>query len=174
MDVNADAPAGASVLSVLRPHGARAEEGMRQLEHFLIGFGWRDDASMDRVVERCLAHAAAAGATDANGVLDAVETAAAAWANSILGVPEQDAWVALVVARAAFLACDGARVWADHFLDDEPPAEFVAAMRAAAPAPLPAETPHPMAEQPFAAWRLKDLIPAAWLELLGRRSAAAA
>lgn len=94
------------------------------------------------------------------------QAALRAWFASVLDV--EDGPELLAVGHAAFLACEGPRRWPDVLLADDPPDDFVAAMRAATPPLTPPERPATMVEQSLDPWSASDLKPSTWLGRLLR------
>jgi hypothetical protein len=86
----------------------------------------------------------------------------AVWSGQVLDLAELPAASLLLIGRAAFLACGGAERWADLLLAEpaQLPAEFVTAMREAAPAVVPPEAPETMVDQPYDTWSLRGLLSA--------------
>ena len=83
------------------------------------------------------------------------EQAFETWLTAVLGAEHLAGQPALLIGRAAFLACDGAAKWPDLILVDEPlPEAFVVAMRAAAPLLAPMPAPGAMAAQSLEAWSI--------------------
>lgn len=90
------------------------------------------------------------------------------WFAAVLALPPCPDQAALLVGRAAFLACRGQERWADLLLVDVDhlPAEFVTALREAAPQVTPPEAPETMVDQPYRRWSMRDLL---WLMVPVRR-----
>jgi hypothetical protein len=70
------------------------------------------------------------------------------WFAAALGDPR----VTLAAARAAFLLAGGAARWGGQLLAAQPTADFVRALRAHLPVPVPAELPAPMPCPALSAW----------------------
>ena len=71
-----------------------------------------------------------------------------AWFAGILGRDD----LSLAAARAAFLLAGGAARWGGQLLAREPAREFVQALRAHLPVPVPPELPAPMPCPPLSTW----------------------
>jgi hypothetical protein len=126
------------------------------LYSFLEGFGL--DPDQGALMERLLAGARADRHDDLSTcVLEHAEQQFEAWLSSVLGPDIPAGQPALAIGRAAFLACGGPTEWTHLILlQEDLPAAFVAAMRAAAPVLAPMPTPGTMAEQPLESWSIVD------------------
>lgn len=84
------------------------------------------------------------------------------WFGEVLELPRGSDQGALLIGRAAFLACGGGVRWANLLLIDVAslPEEFVVALREAAPQVTPPEAPEQMVGQPYQRWSVRDLL---WL-----------
>ena len=149
----------------LGPAGDAGHDALRyELRTYLGGFGW-EGGDLDRLVEGCLPAATACDMSAQKGEtpLTLVEARLEDWSRRIFGDDPADGASPLLLARAAFRACDGPRQWPHCFLGDDLPEAFVLAMQAAAPEPTPPEDEGAMPDQTFEFWGAAGLAPAEWL-----------
>ncbi|HET8726321.1 MAG TPA: hypothetical protein VFO41_02315 [Alphaproteobacteria bacterium] len=113
---------------------------------YLRHFGLTEPAHIERLTERFMAEAEAAG-EPASAPLYA-EQAVAAWFAAILGSRLTRPDLAEPIGRAAFLIANGAKHWPEAFLADEAaPSDLVAALRRTMPVPAPDPMPAAMVAQ---------------------------
>jgi hypothetical protein len=84
--------------------------------------------------------------------LDEAEAAVTAWSFYILGKERIGDHPPILLARAAYHACNGPERWPDAVLDYDLAAECVLEMRRAMPEPTPPERRGRMVEQPLDTW----------------------
>jgi len=137
---------------------ARAEEGLAPLLAPVGADPARRLALMRRWLERARVRAGDDGGDTAALALAEAEAEVDAWARFVLGEARVGGLPPRPLALEAHRACGGAAAWPGCFLDWEPPAAYIEAMRAAAPPAVPPEAPGPMREQSYVPWRLADLV----------------
>ena len=110
-------------------------EAAQQLRAYFRSFGFDEAAALDQLVERALA--AVGPAKQAGDMIARIRQEVEAWFIDSLGLSIAASGDAEAIGRAAFLLSDAAHRWPGHFLDAEPPAEMIDALRLAAPIPIP-------------------------------------
>jgi hypothetical protein len=112
-----------------------------------------------RFLAEAMDRAQAVGPDDiAARALEIAEQELTAWFARMLDGRLPEGQPPLLLGRAAFRLCGGAR-WPGALLSESPPADFVEALRVAMPLPTPAEEQGAMVEQDFESWSLRDLAP---------------
>jgi hypothetical protein len=138
----------------------------RRVERFLSGFGMPRGRRRERVIQNCVARAAArwreTPARELGALaLEEAEEALSRWFTAVLEPEMIGEHPPLLVGRVAFEICDAAGSWPGVLAtcDRLPPASLEA-LRQAGFAPTPAEEPGSMVEQPLDYWSAKELVSA--------------
>jgi hypothetical protein len=139
---------------------AAGERLHRYLESFGLPHGEQREALVLRFVGEAMDRGQVLGRDDlARRALKITEQELAAWFGRVLDEALPEGQQPLLLGRAAFLLCGGATRWPGALLSENPPADFVDALRVAMPAPTPPEEQGAMVEQEFESWSLRDLAP---------------
>jgi hypothetical protein len=140
---------------------AGQQEAEHRLRRYLKGFGVPDGQDREALVARFVT--AAKEEKEAGGLasraLQGAQESLTAWFERVLDDAVPEGQSPLLLGRAALRLCDGAGRWPRGLLSENPPADFIEALRASMPAPTPPEEQGAMLEQDFESWSLRDLAP---------------
>lgn len=145
----------------VRPDADASQEAERRLHRYLEDFGVPAGQDREALVGRFMV--AATAREEAGGLaaraLESAQQSLAAWFAHVLDETVPNGQPPLLLGRAAFRLCDGAARWPGVLLSENPPADFIDALRVSTPAPTPPEEQGAMLEQNFESWSLRDLAP---------------